>query len=489
MIKLNKFFVFLLISLGFVSSSFARPVHNGFADLVEGLMPSVVNISTAQTVSVSSSPFGMLLEEFGNSPNSPFGELPEIFKRFGQSQDGEKVTRKNTSLGSGFIITTNGYIVTNNHVIEQADEITIVFSDETEAEAKIVGRDPKTDTALLKVNINKKLTPIRWGDSDKMRPGDWVIAIGNPYGLGGSVSAGIISARARDINAGPFDDFLQTDAAINKGNSGGPLFNSEGEVIGINSAIFSPSGGSVGIGFSVPTALAKPVINQLREHGRTYRGWLGVKIQAVNDEIAESLSLENNYGALVLEIVENSPAQKGKILPGDIIMKFDGEKIPTMRKLPRMVAETKVGKKVDVEVLRNGKKVNLKVQIDELEEEKPESVVSSKKDKKESEKAIEKSNKILSMNLADAEKSLLEYFKLDSKSKGVVVVKVEKESDTYSKGIRQGDVIKSINQRQVSNAKEAIKIINQAIKYGRKSVLLLVEKEGQARFVAIKTDQ
>lgn len=487
-----KLFKFLSIftSITFIAlSSNARPVHNGFADLVEGLMPSVVNISTTQNVSVSDSPFGMLFEEFGNIPNSPFGDLPDILKRFGQNPSDKKVTKRNTSLGSGFVITANGFIVTNNHVIEKADEITVVFSDETEAVAKIVGRDPKTDTALLKVEIGKKLKPIKWGDSDKMRAGDWVIAIGNPYGLGGSVSAGIISARARDINAGPFDDFLQTDAAINKGNSGGPLFNSEGEVIGINTAIFSPSGGSVGIGFSVPSALSRPVINQLREHGRTYRGWLGVKIQSVSDEIAESLGLNKNDGALVLEVVEDSPAAKGKILPGDIILKFDGKQIETMRNLPRIVAETKVGSRVNVEVLRNGKMVSLKVKIDELEEESNNEAIVTSSDTKKSKEAIKDSNKILAMNIADVEKSLLEYFKLNDESKGVLVVKVEEKSDAYLKGIRAGDIIKSINQKPVSSVKETVRIINGAIKSGRKSVLLLIERKSQARFVAVKTSK
>ena len=312
-------------------------------------------------------------------PGSPFEEFFKDFferQRPGGNGDndegGNRPTRRVFSLGSGFVVDPSGIVITNNHVIAEADEITVIFSDNTRRKAEVLGRDAKTDLAVLQLKQEPgdgELPFVTLGDSDKSRVGDWVMAIGNPFGLGGSVTAGIISARSRNINAGPYDDFIQTDASINRGNSGGPLFNMDGEVIGVNTAIFSPSGGSVGIGFSIASNLAKPVIEQLREYGKTRRGWLGVRIQPVTDEIAESLALDEPRGALVASVFEPGPAAEAGFEPGDVILKFDGQEVPIVRALPRIVAETGIGKAVAVEVWRKGKMVTLSVKIGELKED------------------------------------------------------------------------------------------------------------------------
>ncbi|HJS32758.1 MAG TPA: Do family serine endopeptidase, partial [Alphaproteobacteria bacterium] len=321
-----------------------NPPAQGFADLAERLLPAVVNISTTQTVRQDRNQQqgpqqgpqgerrrGPEVPQF--PPGSPFEEFfREFFDRQGRP---DAPPRRTQSLGSGFVIDSTGYVVTNNHVIAEADEIKVILHDDTQLAAKVIGRDPKTDLAVLKVEPSKPLTAVKFGNSDQTRVGDWVVAIGNPFGLGGTVTAGIVSARARDINAGPYDDFIQTDASINRGNSGGPMFNLAGEIIGINTAIYSPSGGSVGIGFAIPANLAKPVIDQLRVSGKVRRGWLGVQIQSVTDEIAESLGLNKARGALVARVTENSPAAKGKIESGDVILKFDGKDVTEMRRLPR----------------------------------------------------------------------------------------------------------------------------------------------------------
>jgi serine protease Do len=321
-----------------VTGAMAAAPPGSFADLVEKALPAVVNISTTQTAKRESSP-----QHPQFPPGSPF---EEFFKEFFYRQQGQdRAPRQVTSLGSGFVSDASGIIVTNNHVIADAVEIVVRFQDDTSLPAKLIGRDEKTDIAVLKVETDKPLAFLPLGDSEKLRVGDWVVAIGNPFGLGGTVTAGIVSAQKRDIRSGPYDDFIQTDAAINKGNSGGPLVDVDGAVIGINTAIYSPSGGSVGIGFSVPIALAKPVIEQLRKFGETRRGWLGVHIQNVSEEIADSLSLKEVHGALVANVTENGPAQAAGIQAGDVILSFNGQTIDRMRSLPRIVAETPVGEK------------------------------------------------------------------------------------------------------------------------------------------------
>ncbi len=499
--KLAKIFVFTIAIFSFVSSAQAsRQVSDGFADLVENLTPAVVNISTTQTVDSDEANY----EEFFSyslPEGTPFKDLPEMLKKFYGEQNGQgdksnpkgKLDKNNNehkalSLGSGFIIDSSGYVVTNNHVIDKAEEITVIFSDETKAKAKIVGRDAKTDIAILKVEVNHKLPAVKWGDSQSSRVGDWVIAIGNPFGLGGSVSAGIISARARDINAGPFDDFIQTDAAINRGNSGGPLFNTKGEVIGINTAIYSPTGGSVGIGFAVPANLAHPVIDQLLKKGRVDRGWLGVKIQTVSDEIADSLGLDSASGALVLEVTKGSPADKAGILPSDVILKFDGKEVQTMHKLPRMVAETSIGRSVDVLVLRGKEKKTLKVKVAQLQEDEEVQVANkkqsghSKKENKEQYGATVNKLGLVIANLSDTNRNK---FKIKEELKGVIIIDVASGSLAEQKGLQRGDVISSINQQSVENIKTFEAIINQAKDSARKSVMLLVNRKGATEFVVL----
>ena len=352
----------LLLMLTPASSQTRGPAS--VAPVAEKLIEAVVNISTSQTLK---GPEGVPLPKVPKG--APFEEFFEDFfnRKGGRSPSDRKVS----SLGSGFVIDgKEGYIVTNNHVIDGADEITVNFHDGSKLKVdKVIGKDTKTDLALLKVTPKKPLASVPFGGSAKLRVGDWVMAIGNPFGLGGSVTVGIISAKQRDINSGPYDDYLQTDAAINKGNSGGPLFNMDGEVIGVNTAIISPTGGSIGIGFAVPSDTAMVVIDQLRQFGETRRGWLGVKVQSLTDDLAETYGVKENTGALVAGITADSPAQKAGILEGDIILKFDGKDVTTMRGLPRLVAQTPIGKDVDVEVLRKGQKRTLRVAVGRLAEE------------------------------------------------------------------------------------------------------------------------
>jgi serine protease Do len=470
----------------FVFTSFAanaRTAPDGFADLAARLLPAVVNISTTQSVKRERGA-GPQMPKL--PPGSPFEEFfKEFFDRQQQRQDTPK--RRATSLGSGFIIDPGGLIVTNNHVIEGADEITAVLHDNRRLKAKVVGRDAKTDIALLRVKSNKPLPYVKFGDSDKSRVGDWVVAIGNPFGLGGTVTAGIISARARNINAGPYDDFIQTDASINRGNSGGPMFNLAGQVIGINTAIFSPSGGSVGIGFSIPANLAKPVIDQLKEFGRARRGWLGVRIQTVTEELADSMGLSEAQGALVANLTEGGPAEKAKLQVGDVILSFDGKPIEEMRSLPRIVAETPVGKATKVVVWRKGRKVTLKVKLGEFPEEEKVAAVSSR-DSGSSKKS--KALKTLGLTLAPVNDELRSRFKLEDDAKGVVVIDVDADSPAAENGVRPGDVVRKIgpNQVAVRSPGQVRKSVEKARKAKRKRLLFLFERDGNSRFVALSID-
>src|SRR5579862_2353755 len=357
--------VFAVFGPPSLPSAAARGAPDGFADLAERLLPAVVNISTTQTVKSEPQSNTSTPERERLPQGSPFDEFfKDFFDHNSQLGDRPELrSRKETSLGSGFVIDPAGYVVTNNHVIADADQITVILHDNTNLKATVVGRDTKTDVAVLKVAADKPLPVAGWGDSDKARVGDWVLAIGNPFGLGGSVTAGILSARQRDINSGPYDDFLQTDAAINRGNSGGPMFNMDGQVIGINTAIYSPSGGSIGIGFAIPSNLAKEVVDELiREPDHAvHRGWLGVRIQTVTDEIADSLGLDKAKGALVASVNDKGPAQLGGIQPGDVILTFNGKPVEDMRHLPRLVAETPVDKMVPVAIWRKRKEVMLQV--------------------------------------------------------------------------------------------------------------------------------
>ena len=382
--------------------------------------------------------------------------------------------------------------MTNNHVIAEADEISIRLSDGTMLKAVLVGRDAKTDLALLKVEPKGKLPALKWGDAEKSRVGDWVLAIGNPFGLGGSVTAGIISARGRDINSGPYDDFFQTDAAINRGNSGGPLFNMKGEVICINTAIYSPTGGSVGIGFAIPSTIANRVIKQLAEFGRTRRGWLGVRIQGVTDEIADGLGLEKAVGALVAGIIPDGPAVKAGIEPGDVILRFDDQEVDEMRALPRIVANTVIGKTVKVEVWRKGKSVTLDVAIAEMEESTEKVAMTEEPAKPEAVRDVE----LLGMRLTALTPEARETFKVDEEAKGVLVLEVAGDSSAAKNGIQPGDLLVEVQQNPVATPGDVadqitkIRESNEARKTKKtKSVLLLVQRATNRRFVAVHLDK
>ena len=474
----------------------ARPGPDGFADLSEKLLPAVVNVSTTQTV--KSGQRGGDKQGDSDMPHFPPGSpFEEFFKDFFKRQQGDRgghsdaLPRKSTSLGSGFIIDPRGYVVTNNHVIADSDDITVTTHDNASLKAEVVGRDTKTDLALLKVKSDKPLPAAAWGDSDVARVGDWVLAIGNPFGLGGSVTAGILSARQRDINSGPYDDFLQTDAAINRGNSGGPMFNMDGQVIGINTAIYSPSGGSIGIGFAIPSAIAKVVVTQLlNEPDHTvHRGWLGVRIQGVTDEIAESLGLDKAKGALVASVNDKGPAQVSGIQPGDVILKFNGKAVADMKALPRLVAETPVDKTVPVTVWRKRQETALQVKVGRLQETEQASAQEPAKSKEKAPKDQSSTVKTLGLTLSNITPELKEKFSLSDDVKGVVVVDVSKDGPGAEKGLKAGDVIMEAAQEEIKSATQVAGKIDDAKRSGRKSILLLVERQGDLRFIALRLDQ
>ena len=464
----------------------ARGAPDSFADLAARLSPAVVNISTTQVVKASDK---KNQPEFMVPKGSPF---EDFFKEFlERNRPKNRSPRRATSLGSGFIIDKSGLVVTNNHVIAEADEISVRLSNGTRLKATLVGRDAKTDLALLKVEPEGDLPALVWGNSAVSRVGDWVLAIGNPFGLGGSVTAGIISARGRDINSGPYDDFFQTDASINRGNSGGPLFNMKGEVIGIHTAIYSPTGGSVGIGFAIPATLANRVINQLKEFGRTRRGWLGVRIQTVTDEIAESLGMEKAQGALVAGVGEDGPAGVAGIEPGDVIMSFDGQTVDEMRALPRIVANTRIGKTVKVEVWRKRALTVLEVAIAEMEESDTKVASLDTEAKPEPAKDVEHLGMRLSALTAEAR----ETFKVTEGAEGVLVLEVAAESSAAQKGLQPGDLIVEVQQNTVNTPGDVGQRISKIRENNKtrktkkvKTVLLLVERGGTKRFVAVSLD-
>jgi len=464
-----------------LSPAQARVPTDSFADMTAKLLPAVVNISTSQTVESKgemdemdeAEPFQDWFKEFDKRPQADPDAAPNRPKK-----------RKQTSLGSGFIIDKAGYIVTNNHVVADAEKISVTLSDDSVHPAKLIGRDEKTDIALLKITTNKPLTSVPWGDSDKVRVGDWAVAIGNPFGLGGTVTAGIISARARDINAGKYDDFFQTDAAINRGNSGGPLFNLDGEVIGINTAIFSPSGGSVGVGFAAAANLVKPVLVSLRQYGRTRRGWLGVQIQSVSPEMAESIGLDKARGAMIAELLADGPAAKAGLEAGDIILSFDQKPIEKMRSLPRVVAETPIDKTVDVNVWHKGKPVTLKAKVLELKEDAPAvAAVVTPDDNRQAEK-VRLADLGITVTLIN--ERIRKRYDLADDVEGLLVIDVDEDSDTGEKSIRRGDVIDEIQQTPVLNADDANAAIAKAKQDQRKSVLLRVLSGKRVGFVGVK---
>ncbi|MGI9476918.1 MAG: Do family serine endopeptidase [Hyphomicrobiaceae bacterium] len=446
------------------------------APIAEKLVDAVVNISTSQSVK---GPGGKPLPRVPDG--SPFEELFEDFFKKRKGKRGKP--RKVSSLGSGFVIDgKEGLIVTNNHVIDGADEITIVFRDGSKLKVeKVLGKDTKTDLALLKVNPPKPLKDVKFGSSESLRVGDWVMAVGNPFGLGGSVSVGIISAKQRDIQSGPYDDYLQTDAAINKGNSGGPLFNMDGEVIGVNTAIISPTGGSIGIGFSVPSDVAIVVLDQLRRFGETRRGWLGVNIQSVSEDIAPSLNVEPGRGALVASVSPGGPAAKAGIKPGDVIVRFAGKAVRSVRALPRIVAQTAHGSTVEVEVAREGKREVLAVVVGRLDED------AKGKKKRSTDKELKTDQKsLLGLKVEPLTDALRKKFQYGADAKGVVVTDVSARSPAANKGIKVGQLIIEAAQEPVRNARDIARAIATSRKSGRRAVLLRVEDGGgKLRFVAL----
>ncbi len=466
---------------------------DGIADIAEKVIDAVVNISTSQTVEAKGGGDG------GGAmpqlpPGSPFEEFfDDFFKNRrggpggnskGGDRGGELQPHKTNSLGSGFIVDTAGIVVTNNHVIADADEINVILNDGTKIKAELVGVDKKTDLAVLKFKPVKPLIAVKFGNSDKLRLGEWVIAIGNPFSLGGTVTAGIVSARNRDIRSGPYDNYIQTDAAINRGNSGGPLFNLDGEVVGVNTLIISPTGGSIGIGFAVPSKTVAGVVDQLRQFGELRRGWLGVRIQQVTDEIAESLNIKPARGALIAGVEDKGPAKPAGIEPGDVVVQFDGKDIKEPKDLSRVVADTAVGKKVDVVIIRKGQEQTLQVTIDRLQDG-DKAVPASAKGKEE---PVEKpvTQRALGLDLATLSKDLRSRYKIKDSVKGVIITGVDGTSDAAEKRLSPGEVIVEVAQEAVANAADVKKRVDQLKKDGKKSVLLLVaNSDGELRFVAL----
>jgi serine protease Do len=462
----------------------ARGPEN-IADVAEKVIDAVVNISTSQKVP-SSSQGGAQMPQL--PPGSPFEEFFEEFFKNRRGQGGDdgapnRSPRRVNSLGSGFIVDTSGIVITNNHVIAEADEITVILTDGTRLKADLVGRDTKTDLAVLRVKPTKPLKAVKFGDSDKLRLGEWVIAIGNPFSLGGSVTAGIVSARNRDINSGPYDNYIQTDAAINRGNSGGPLFNLDGDVIGVNTAIISPSGGSIGIGFAVPSKVVQAVTGQLQQFGEIRRGWLGVKIQQVTDEIAESLNLKPARGALVAGIDDKGPAKPAGIEAGDVIVKFDGKDIKEMRDLPRIVADTPVGRDVEVIVVRKGKEEKKTVKLGRLDDAEKPVQASATPAPSEEKSVVQKS---LGLQLSNMSDELRKKYKIKDSVKGVVITGIDAGSVAGDKRLAPGSTIVAIEQEQMTAAADVRKKVDALKKAGKKTALLLIATaEGDNLFVAL----
>lgn len=464
----------LALVIGQALPSAARAAPESFADLAQQVSPAVVNITTSTTVAAPAMPRGPMLPE-----GSPF---EDFFREFMDPEgQGPSGPRQSNALGSGFVISEDGFIVTNNHVIDGADEIEIEFFSGKTLAAEVVGTDPKTDIALLKVTSDAPLPFVSFGDSDVMRVGDWVMAMGNPLGQGFSVSAGIVSARNREL-AGTYDDFIQTDAAINRGNSGGPLFNMEGQVIGVNTAILSPNGGSIGIGFSMAANVVGKVVNQLKEFGETRRGWLGVKIQDVTPDVAEAIGIEAAAGALVTDVPEG-PAMDAGMKAGDVITSFDGGNVSDTRDLVRRVADAEVGKAVRVVVLREGRTETLLVTLGRREEAEatPTPVAAGAPEGPAQEE-------MLGMTLSPLDSETAAELGLPENASGLVVREIDESGAAYEKGLRAGDVIAEAGQQKVETLADLQDRIDEAKEAGRKSLLLLIRREGEPRFVALSVE-
>ena len=468
--KIKTTLISLILIFNFSTFSNSQNIPNSFADLAEKLMPSVVNISTTQTVVTRSNPF----PNFQFPPGSPFEDM---FKEFGTPQE-----RQSSALGSGFIIDKKGIVVTNNHVIEGAEDIVVQVNGEKKFSAKVIGADPLSDIAILKIDSKESFLPVKFGDSDKARIGDWVMAIGNPFGLGGTVTSGIISARNRSIGLSRYEDYIQTDASINSGNSGGPLFDMNGDVIGINTAILGRSG-NVGIGFSIPSNSAKIVIDQLIKFGETKRGWLGVRIQDVTNEIAEVENLDEPRGALVASVAPNSPSEKAGVKSGDIILEFNGERIGQMKELPIIVARTEVGKKVKVKIWRNKKEVTKTITLGRLETSE-DFKITKKKEVKPEETMIE-NLKIKVRKLSDQD---IKSRKLPNQTNGLVITSVEKDSPLIG-SIEINSIILEAQKQKIRVAEDLNQILKQVLKSNQKTILLVIyNSQNQKRYIGIKLD-
>ncbi len=469
MTSFKKIFFYLVFFSFGITSAISKAVPDSFADLAEKLMPSVVNISTTQTITTTSNQL-----PFQFPPGSPFEEMFKDFQR--------PTERKASSLGSGFIINKNGTVITNNHVIQDAEDILVKVGSK-EYSAKVIGADPYADLAVLKIDSTDVFQPVSFGDSDKARVGDWVVAIGNPFGLGGTVTAGIISARNRDINLTRYDDFIQTDASINQGNSGGPLFNLDGEVVGVNTAIIAPGqAGSIGIGFAIPSNAASSVIDQLIKYGETRRGWLGVRIQEVSKEIAEVEKLKKPAGALVASVGENSPADKAGLKAGDIILEFDGKKINTMRELPKAVAGTAVGKSVELKIWRNKKLISKRLTLGRLESSEEFKIKQKIKPKKRKEIKVES----LKIIVRDINESDISTRKLEKNTKGVVILEILNKSPLKD-SLSVNDIILEIQKKPINKPENLNKIVNDFIKKGEKTLLLtIINSRNQRRYLGVK---
>lgn len=473
-IKIIKI-IFLTLFIFQPSIVISKEAPSSFADLAEQLMPSVVNISATRVVEArSQSPM-----PFQFPPGSPF---EDFFKEFNQQQSPQK--QKSTALGSGFVISEDGIVITNNHVIQGSEGIVVRFTNKKEYEAKLIGTDPVSDLAVLKIQSKDKFKPVTLADSNKARVGDWVLAIGNPFGLGGTVTAGIISAINRDINMGRYDNFIQTDASINQGNSGGPLFNMEGEVVGINTAIFSRSGGSVGIGFAIPSSFAKKVIDQLTTYGETRRGWLGVRIQEVTKEIADSLGMKKPMGALVADVNPNSPAKKAGVKDGDVIIEFNGIKIDTMRKLPKVVGESPVGKSATFKVWRNKKILTKTIILGRLED-------TDEFKKKSKTKKVEKKKDILLKSLGAKVRNITDQDistrELKPGVTGVIIQEIQSDGKLSESSLRVGDIIIGLQNTKVKNVTDFESKLKKLIKSGNTSLLLtVIDSKNRRRYVGVK---
>ncbi len=464
--KLKILFVTTLLILSFQVKSFSKEIPGSFADLAEKLMPSVVNISTTTTITTQSNPF-----PFQFPPGSPFEDM---FKEFGAPQE-----RKSSALGSGFIIDEKGIVVTNNHVIQDAEDIIIRVNGDKEFRAKVIGSDPLSDIAILQLETKEKFTPVKFGNSDNARIGDWVIAIGNPFGLGGTVTSGIISARNRSIGLSRYEDYIQTDASINSGNSGGPLFDMNGDVIGINTAILGRSG-SIGIGFAIPSNSAKIVIDQLIEFGETKRGWLGVRIQDVTKEIAEVEKLDEPRGALVASVAENSPSDKAGVKAGDIILEFNGEKIKVMKELPMIVARTEVGKKVKVKIWRDKKEITKTITLGRLETSEDFKVAEKKSKPKET--RIEK----LKITVRELNKEDIKNRNLPNQTSGLVITQIEADSP-LAKSLDINSIILEAQKKKIRSIDDLNQALDQVMKTSEKTLLLVIyNSQNQRRYIGVK---